>query len=60
MLIQRRALSKYHTAGLWSNTACSHPRKNELTLEAANRRLIEEMGISTDLSLHLNLNINLF
>tara|TARA_Y100001954_G_C15781789_1_gene590236 strand:+ start:568 stop:1092 length:525 start_codon:yes stop_codon:yes gene_type:complete len=49
MLIQRRALSKYHTAGLWSNTACSHPRKNELTLEAANRRLIEEMGISTDL-----------
>ena len=49
MLIQRRALSKYHTAGLWSNTACSHPRKNELTLESANRRLIEEMGISTDL-----------
>ena len=41
-------MSKYHTAGLWSNTACSHPRKNELTLDA-NRRLIEEMGISTDL-----------
>ena len=36
MLIQRRALSKYHTPGIWSNTARSHPRKNETTMQAAN------------------------
>ena len=34
MLLQRRSLSKYHTPGLWSNTACSHPRKNESVSEA--------------------------
>lgn len=49
LLLQRRALHKYHTAGLWSNTACSHPRKNEETMAAAHRRLKEEMGISTAL-----------
>jgi isopentenyl-diphosphate delta-isomerase len=50
MLIQRRALSKYHTPGIWSNTACSHPRKNETTMEAAERRLFEEMGMKTTLN----------
>ena len=50
MLIQRRALSKYHTPGIWSNTACSHPRKNETTMEAAERRLFEEMGLKTTLN----------
>ena len=50
MLIQRRALSKYHTPGIWSNTACSHPRKNETTMEAAKRRLFEEMGMKTTLN----------
>ena len=50
MLIQRRALSKYHTPGIWSNTACSHPRKNETTMEAADRRLFEEMGLKTTLN----------
>ena len=49
MLIQRRALSKYHTPGIWSNTACSHPRKNETVMEAAGRRLFEEMGLKTPL-----------
>ena len=49
MLIQRRALSKYHTPGIWSNTACSHPRKNETVMEAADRRLFEEMGMKTTL-----------
>ena len=50
MLIQRRALSKYHTPGIWSNTACSHPRKNETVMEAADRRLYEEMGLKTMLN----------
>ena len=45
LLLQRRALKKYHSGGLWTNTCCSHPRKNETTLNAANRRLIEEMGM---------------
>jgi isopentenyl-diphosphate delta-isomerase len=49
LLLQRRALTKYHSAGLWTNTCCSHPRPNETTLNAANRRLVEEMGIETEL-----------
>lgn len=49
MLLQQRALSKYHSAGLWSNTCCSHPRKDEETLAAATRRLQEEMGFTVPL-----------
>jgi len=49
MLLQRRALSKYHSPGLWTNTACSHPRQNELPIEAAHRRLEEEMGFDCDI-----------
>ena len=49
LLLQRRALTKYHSAGLWTNTCCSHSRPNENTLNAANRRLVEEMGIETEL-----------
>lgn len=49
LLLQQRALSKYHSAGLWTNTCCSHPRPNEDTMAAAKRRLIEEMGIETQL-----------
>jgi isopentenyl-diphosphate delta-isomerase len=45
LLLQRRALNKYHSAGLWTNTCCSHPRPNETVMDAANRRLLEEMGI---------------
>ncbi|MCT4616562.1 MAG: isopentenyl-diphosphate Delta-isomerase [Marinifilaceae bacterium] len=45
MLIQRRALSKYHSPGLWTNTACTHPRENESVSKAGIRRLNEEMGI---------------
>ena len=45
ILIQKRPRSKYHSAGLWSNTCCSHPRSNETLKEAVNRRLKEEMGI---------------
>jgi len=51
LLLQQRAFSKYHSAGLWTNTCCSHPRKNESILAAANRRLMEEMGIVADLKI---------
>ncbi len=50
MLIHRRALGKYHSPGLWTNTCCSHPRPNETVLDAANRRLDEEMGMGESLS----------
>jgi isopentenyl-diphosphate delta-isomerase len=49
ILLQQRAFSKYHTPGLWSNTACSHPRAGEDSLQAATRRLGEEMGFTTEL-----------
>ena len=44
MLLQRRADTKYHSAGLWSNTCCGHPLPGEPTDDAAHRRLGEEMG----------------
>jgi isopentenyl-diphosphate delta-isomerase len=49
LLLQQRARDKYHSGGLWTNTCCSHPRLNETTLDAANRRLYEEMGFETEL-----------
>lgn len=49
LLMQRRALDKYHSPGLWSNTCCSHPRPGEDTLAAAKRRLNEEMGMDAEL-----------
>ena len=45
ILIQRRALGKYHTPGLWANTCCTHPEWNELPEACAVRRLDEELGI---------------
>lgn len=50
LLLQQRALSKYHSGGLWTNTCCSHPRAGETTINAANRRLKEEMGFETVLT----------
>ena len=44
-LLQQRADEKYHSAGLWSNTCCSHPLKGESVNEAVSRRLKEEMGM---------------
>jgi len=44
LLIHQRALEKYHSGGLWTNTCCSHPREGETVLEAGHRRLQEEMG----------------
>lgn len=49
LLLQQRAHSKYHSGGLWTNTCCSHPRAGETVLEASNRRLMEEMGISAEM-----------
>lgn len=46
LLMQRRAISKYHSPGLWTNTACTHPFPNESNEDAVIRRLKEEMGIS--------------
>lgn len=49
-LIQRRALEKYHTPGLWANACCTHPFWDEPALACARRRLEEELGIT---GLHL-------
>lgn len=43
-LLQQRAKEKYHCAGLWTNACCSHPRPNEQTIDAAQRRLEEELA----------------
>lgn len=48
LLLQQRAAEKYHSAGLWSNTCCSHPRFGEETADAVNRRMQEEMGLKCD------------
>ncbi|MGH1370001.1 MAG: isopentenyl-diphosphate Delta-isomerase [Maritimibacter sp.] len=45
MLIQRRALGKYHTPGLWANTCCTHPLWDESPEDCAKRRLAQELGI---------------
>ncbi|WP_185858391.1 isopentenyl-diphosphate Delta-isomerase [Blattabacterium cuenoti] len=51
LMLQRRSSTKYHSSLLWTNTCCSHPRKNESVLEAAHRCLIEEMGFDCFLEL---------
>jgi len=49
LLLQRRALTKYHSGGLWTNTCCSHPRPGEGTKEAGMRRMVEELGVTCQL-----------
>ena len=49
LMLQQRALTKYHTPGLWTNTCCSHQKLGETNIEAGKRRLQEEMGFTTDL-----------
>ena len=51
VLLQRRAMAKYHTPGLWANTCCTHPYPGEDTEVCAHRRLREELGIG-GLTLH--------
>ena len=50
LLLQQRALDKYHSGGLWTNTCCSHPYLGELVVDAAHRRLREEMGMDCELT----------
>jgi isopentenyl-diphosphate delta-isomerase len=50
-LLQRRALHKYHSGGLWANTCCSHPLPDEDIQDAARRRVSEELGISEFLNM---------
>lgn len=54
LLLQQRALHKYHSGGLWTNTCCSHPRPGESTIDAAHRRLQEEMGFDCELTEKFN------
>lgn len=54
MLLQKRAAGKYHSPNQWTNAVCSHPRLDETYLEAAERRLKEELGIETPLTYRFN------
>ena len=49
LLLQKRAKEKYHSALLWTNTCCSHPRFGESSIKACHRRLKEEIGFDCDL-----------
>ena len=49
LMLQQRAMHKYHSPGLWTNTCCSHQRDGETNIEAGKRRLQEEMGFVTNL-----------
>jgi len=49
LLLQKRATTKYHFGGLWTNTCCGHPREGENAVEAGRRRLPEEMSFDCEL-----------
>jgi isopentenyl-diphosphate delta-isomerase len=49
LMLQQRALHKYHSPGLWTNTCCSHQRNGETNVAAGKRRLQEEMGFVAEL-----------
>jgi isopentenyl-diphosphate delta-isomerase len=51
LLVQQRAMDKYHSGGLWTNTGDGHPRPGETVEAASRRRLKEEMGFECDLEL---------
>ncbi len=48
LILQQRALSKYHSPGLWTNTCCSHPQGRRKNRSAAHRRMVEEMGFDCE------------
>jgi isopentenyl-diphosphate delta-isomerase len=50
LLLQKRHAAKYHSGGLWTNCCCSHPRPQEAPIDAARRRLMEEMGFACTLT----------
>ena len=66
LLLQKRADCKYHSAGLWTNSCCGHPKEDETPEKAARRRLYEELGFTcdlqktTELSYFLSLNDNMY
>jgi isopentenyl-diphosphate Delta-isomerase len=45
LLIQKRAEGKYHFAGLWANSCCSHPTASETIEQAAQRAMLHELGV---------------
>ncbi len=49
ILIQKRALGKYHSGGLWANSCCSHPRSGEYLRDSAIARVKEELGVTADI-----------
>ena len=49
MMLQQRSDTKYHSAGLWANTCCSHPLEGESAIDAAHRRLKQEMGFDCEM-----------
>jgi len=51
VLLQQRAMGKYHTPGLWTNTCCTHPHWGEAAVDCATRRLGEELGLD-EIPLH--------
>ena len=50
MLLHQRAMNKYHSGGLWTNACCSHPGNGQQTIDAAQKRLEEEMGFTVPLA----------
>lgn len=50
LMLQQRAIHKYHSGGLWTNTCCSHPRPGETAIAAGKRKLIQEMGFDCELT----------
>jgi isopentenyl-diphosphate delta-isomerase len=58
MLLQQRAITKYHSGGLWTNACCSHPSPFEDTEVAASRRLREELGFTTPIKKIFDFNYN--
>lgn len=46
LLVQQRARSKYHFAGIWANSCCSHPAPGEDVRGSARLRVAEELGIT--------------
>ncbi len=54
LLLQKRALNKYHSTGLWTNSCCSHQQPNENEIDSIKQRLLYEMGIECKLEFAFN------
>lgn len=58
LMLQQRSFTKSHSAGLWSNTCCSHPHMDETAYTAAQRGLLDEMGFKCTFSHHFKIKIS--